>query len=188
MVNLSGMSGAMTLHPMFVHFPIVLILLAAFSELLHVTLKNEFYGRVAGILLNLTALSALVTMYFGYRAADIIGHDSPGHDMVHAHRDIMVWFTWLTVVSAASFQFIKKLRQGYYRMLVLIVLLVIMIFGTDRGAGLVFNYGVGTHSSMDHHEMMQGEEGEGHHHHDEEDEDQHDEHAHGHSDGHEHSH
>ncbi|NOZ08508.1 MAG: hypothetical protein GXO91_06475 [FCB group bacterium] len=186
MVNLPGLTGGLNLHPMVVHFPIVLILLAVVSEILHVSLKNEFYGRAAGILLNLAAISAVVAVYLGYQAADAVGHDSPGHDRVHVHRDIMLWFTGLTVVIAGIFQFIKSSRKGYYRLIALAAVSVILIIGADRGADLVFNYGVGTHIKEMSQEMPgHHEEGEDSDHDGDEDHEQ-EAHDDDHSDGHSH--
>ncbi len=143
---LPGMNNAVNLHPMFVHFPIVLVLLSLLSEIIFLISKTEFFGKAAGILLNFAAVSAIVAMYFGYRAADILGHDSPAHDQVHVHRDIMLWFTWLTVLFAIIFQFIKQVRKGIFRFIALLILSVILVIGADRGAELVFRYGMGVSS------------------------------------------
>ena len=156
---LPGVNEISNLHPMFAHFPIALILLAALAELLRVTMRSEFYGRAAGLLLNLAAVSAVIALYFGFRAADILGHDAPGHDQVHLHRDIMVWFTGINVIAALAFQFIKVLQRGFARLVVLFILSVLLLTGADRGADLVFNYGMGVHMidpGTDHHSTVEG--------------------------------
>ena len=183
---LPGMSNAVNLHPMFVHFPIVLILLALVFEVAYLIIKDEFYGKAAGFMLNLAAVSAVVALYFGYRAADILGHDSPFHDQVHGHRDIMVWFTWLTVAGAVIFQFVKPARKGVFRLITLVILTIFLIVGADRGAELVFRYGMGI--SAPTHDMMMS--GQSHHDHDmDHDEDEPDEKSqHIHSDGSNHEH
>jgi len=142
------MESASNLHPMFVHFPIVFILTALLMDLLKFVLKNDQYGKFAGLLLNLAAVSAVIALYFGYQAADILGHDSPGHDQVHAHRDVMLWITWLTVGAAILFQFLKTGKAAIFRLLTLIILSAILVVGTDKGAQLVYKYGMGVNPEV----------------------------------------
>lgn len=155
------MNHTINLHPMVVHFPIVLLLLALVFEVVFLINKAEFYEKATGLMLTLAAISALVALYFGFRAADILGHDSPFHDYVHVHRDIMEWFTGLTVGFAILFQFVKSARKGIFRLIALLILTIILVIGTDRGAELVFHYGMGV--SVPDHEMMMHEQHHDHH-------------------------
>ncbi len=149
---LQGIQSALNLHPMFVHFPIVITLLALLSEITHKVLKKAVYGEMTGVLLNLAALSAVVTIITGYWAADSLGHNAPGHDYVHDHRIVMLWFTGMTVLAAGLFQFIKSLRKGIYRLVVLVILSGLLMLGADRGAMLVYSYGMGVNKTMEVHE------------------------------------
>ncbi len=149
---LPGLQATLNLHPMFVHFPIVITLLALLAEIVHKVYKKPVYGDMAGVLLNLAAISAVVTLITGYWASDSLGHDTPGHDYVHGHRDVMIWFTAFTVLAAIVFQFIKSSRQGLYRLVVLVFLSGLLMFGADRGARLVYEYGVGVKKTTEIHE------------------------------------
>ena len=69
-----------------------------------------------------------------YLASDSLGHNTPGHDYVHGHRDVILWFTGITVLAAGLFQFAKSLSKGIYRLVVLVILSGILMLGADRGA------------------------------------------------------
>jgi hypothetical protein len=97
-------------------------------------------------------MTAVATLVTGYIAADTIGHDSPGHEMVHTHRDIMVLFTGIIVLLAflqAISASVKSLRGkglwwtrlGYP--VLLLISSLILVLGADRGGRLVFQYGIG---------------------------------------------
>ncbi len=161
---LPGMNSAMNLHPMFVHFPIALIMTALLVDIMGLVLKKEQYGTFVRLLLNLGAVSAVVALYFGYQASDALGHDAPGHDFVHEHRDVMLWFTWLTVGAAIAFHFLKMQKAVIFRVAVLVVLSALLVVGSDRGARLVYQYGMGV-NMMDMSAGEGGDHGAGPDHH-----------------------
>ncbi len=153
-----GLAASPTIHPMFTHFPIVLVLLTLLAEAVSRILKSDFHHRASVILLPLTAAAAVVTTATGYMAAETIGHDSPGHELVHTHRNLMVAFTILAVIAAALLRDSKKLRP--YRIVFIAALAAITMLGADRGALLVFGYGTGVRQ-QDLHQAPAGD-----HHHD----------------------
>ncbi len=164
-----GLDSMMNIHPLFVHFPIALTLIALLFELLYVGSGRDRWRSIATVLIYVSAMSAVVTVITGYIAADAIGHDSPGHDLVHVHRDIMVWFTSMLVLLAilniilSSENLVGRfpIWTVLIRPVVLFVLGVILVIGTDRGGQLVFQYGMGVkmktipitgqdHSTLEH--------------------------------------
>ena len=136
------MLKAGNIHPALVHFPLVLMLLAWGAQTLAWISHKEQWQRNADLLLILTAVAALITAATGYWAADQLGHETPGHEMVHAHRDVMVSFTILAVLTALLL-LLKRLKAAWLRWLIFTILTAILILGADRGAGLVFRYGMG---------------------------------------------
>ncbi len=147
-----GFENLLNVHPLFVHFPIAMTMLALLFEVLYLSLKKDQFRNTATALIYLSMLAAVAAVVTGYIAADTIGHESPGHDMVHTHRDFMVWFTGVIVVLAlmqAILTYVKSLnaealwwsRLG--RPVLLTVAAVILILGADRGGRLVFQYGIG---------------------------------------------
>ena len=97
-------------------------------------------------LLYLSALSAIVSVVTGLLASNSLGHDSPGHDFVHAHRDVMYWMTGLLLATTATVVFLKNFREGAGRRFLLVALFVIsglLVYGADKGGRLVFEFGMG---------------------------------------------
>ena len=142
-----GLSGAPDLHPMFVHFPIVLWLSALGFALAGAARGRDRLTDTARILLYLGTLSALFAATTGYLAAGRMGHDSLGHELVHLHRNYMYVATALALV-ASIFAFVRRGRSDGLTLWGLTALLLLVstvtVLGADRGAALVFRYGIGT--------------------------------------------
>lgn len=160
---LPGLSSAPNVHPMVVHFPIAFWVAATGAWLLAVARKRDDAWRFGLWLHLLGVLGAAIAVAFGFWATDKMGHDSPGHDLVHVHRDIMLWATGLALIVTALgwWKRTAKLRVPLTAMSV--VLVSLLAIGADRGAELVFRYGIGVsggkppksdlgeHSHVDHH-------------------------------------
>lgn len=152
-----GLDATLNIHPLFVHFPIALTLAAIL-----LIFYSFFTGKsgpmdTAATMIYLAAGFAIVTAITGYLAADGLGHDAPGHDLVHTHRDLMYGYTGLITTLAILNYFIR--REGappwvshwgtkVIRMILLFSTATILIIGADRGALLVFGHGLGmTHQT-----------------------------------------
>jgi len=148
---LPGISHALNLHPMFVHFPIVLMFLAFLFQTLALWREETFFNHAARLTFQLLAVVAVITVYTGFRAADSLGHESPGHDFVHYHRDLMVIFTVVAVVLALLFQFVRQLDRPIIRWIAFLILTGWLVYSADKGAELVFRYGMGVHIETNVH-------------------------------------
>lgn len=143
---LPGLQNLQNVHPLFVHFPVALILVALFSEAVWWLTGKDHFRRFAIYLLCLSALSAVAAVITGYIASNSLGHDTPGHDFVHEHRDVMLWMSGLLVVTTVVMLFVRSFREGKWRRLLIVPLLVIaglLVYGADKGGRLVFEYGIG---------------------------------------------
>lgn len=140
---LPGMRAALNLHPMFVHFPIVLWLGALLFELLALWRASDELQRTASRLLYLGTLAALVTVMTGLAAQNSV---APGEAQraVGIHETLMLTATSLAV-GLSMFAFFKrrdftaKLRKVL--LLGLVALGILLTIGADRGAQLVYGYG-----------------------------------------------
>lgn len=165
---LPGVSSAPNLHPMVVHFPIAFWMVATAAWLLAVARRRDDAWRFGLWLHLLGMLGAAVAVAFGFWATDKMGHDSPGHDLVHVHRDIMLWATGLALIVTALgwWKRTAKLRAPLTAMSV--VLVGLLGVGADRGAELVFRYGMGVaHEAppeLTHTHSHDGDHGEAHEH------------------------
>jgi uncharacterized membrane protein len=140
---LPGLKAALNYHPLFVHFPIVLWLLALLFELLAVWRASDDMQRTASRMLYLGTLAAIVTVMTGLAAEKSI---PPGdaQRVVGIHEALMLVSTSLALglcifawVMRKSFT--EQLRKAM--LLGLVVLAILLAFGADRGAQLVYGYG-----------------------------------------------
>ncbi|NIR51726.1 DUF2231 domain-containing protein [candidate division KSB1 bacterium] len=159
---LSGLQNVENIHPLFVHFPIALVLVTLLFETMWWFTKRESFRKTATYLLYLGALSAVAAVITGYLASNGLGHDAPGHEFVHEHRDVMLWMSGLLVAATLLVLFVRAFREGQWRRLFILPLLVIsglLINGADKGGRLVFEYGTGVRAvSEAPHEETEGHE------------------------------
>ncbi len=165
---LPGLSSASNLHPLVVHFPIAFWVAATGAWWVSLLRKNDFAWRFGLWLHVLAAAGAIVAVVFGFLATDAMGHGGPAHDRVHVHRDFMLVATGVSVVLAGLAWWKREADKPWRVGLSIggLVLVAVMSLGADRGAELVYRYGVGVDL-----ETGNGEHHDGHH-------DGHDDHAH----------
>ena len=146
---------APNIHPMIVHFPIVLLIGAVFFDLLHVFLKRYDWLNKSALALYLLGTAAIVITFFtGRVAAD--GLDIPAKVIpaVNDHADwaeITLWFFIIySVVRLALGYWFKSSVSGLKNVVVSLFVLIslpgiYLLYETaDHGAQLVFGYGLGT--------------------------------------------
>ena len=136
-------------HPVFVHIPLVLWPLAALAWGVGLARKKDELLVAGRWLAHLALASALVTVVTGLRAEDSLGHDSPHHELVHVHKYFMLSTTALGAIASVLAHVVRKRADVKSRAAVsaaLIVTVVVMTLGADRGALLVYRHGLGTHA------------------------------------------
>lgn len=144
---LPGLSGVPNPHPIFIHFPIALWPTAVLFLTIGILRDQSSVWRAGTWVLHLGTLSAIIAIITGYIAADQLGHDSPGHGLVHTHRNIMITATISsTLVSAATFLTRKSLTRTIQWGLLMFtgVATLAAMAGADRGGEMVYRYSVGT--------------------------------------------
>lgn len=144
---LPGIEAASNLHPVFVHLPLGLWPVALAFLGWGALRADVHIFEVGRWLLYLAALAAAVTAASGWIAANGLGHDSPGHDGVHEHRNWMLVALGLTTMTAALAFFLRNTNRAAHRWVVVVALAVtlgVAALGADRGAYLVYGKGLGT--------------------------------------------
>ena len=144
---LPGLDAATNIHPLFVHFPLALWPTAFLFLLLGAIRGSKQALHTGRLLLYLASLAAIVTATSGWLAANSMGHDSSGHDVVHVHRNWMIAATALSLASAAVAFATRRTPRPLATwgiIALLAVTLAVATLGADRGALLVFKYGMGT--------------------------------------------
>jgi uncharacterized membrane protein len=144
-----GLSGAQDIHPMFVHFPIVLVFTALFFAVLSLFGRSDQFIRTARWLFWLALVALPVTVLTGFIA---VGGWGDGH--VVGHRNWMI----LTLVSAYLLFGVTRWvadRDRLYRIVLtvgLLIVSVLMTLGADRGSWLVYVEGAGVTPAEHVHE------------------------------------
>lgn len=145
--TLPGLVTAPNLHPIFVHFPIALWITALLFLAVGTFRQHENLLLAGRWTLYLGTASAVLAVGSGFWATNQMGHDSPGHDLVHVHRNFMLMATGLALVGTVlTFTWRRSdtpVRQ-WTQLAFLVAAVLVMTLGADRGAELVFHYGIGT--------------------------------------------
>jgi uncharacterized membrane protein len=140
---LPGLKAALNYHPIFVHFPIALWFAALLFELLAVWRASDEMQRTASRMLYLGTLAAVVTALTGLAAENSV---PPGvaQRVVGIHQALMLVSTSFGLALCI---FAFSVRQNFtaqlrkFMLLGLSILALLVIFGADRGAQLVYEYG-----------------------------------------------
>ncbi len=137
-----GLRAMENIHPVVVHFPIVLLPLALLFQVWALGRGNSGQ-RVALWFLWLAALAAATT---GLLAEAGVEHSGAAHEVMEMHKTLMLTTTGLgALLSMLALVCRRRLTRGVQLFLLggLLVLSGVLTVGADRGGQLVFQYGVG---------------------------------------------
>lgn len=143
---LPGLEAAPNIHPMFVHLPLGMWPVALGFFVVAAARRSERLLEVGRWLLYIATLAAFATSATGWLAAEEFGHDSPGHDAVHTHRDWMLAATAISALASALAFTLRRSAKPAHRWLpafAAALTLGVAVVGADRGAYLVFGRGLG---------------------------------------------
>ena len=147
---LPGLACTPNIHPLVVHSPIVLLPLACFLYFLSWKNPNTWISPAAKWSLWLGTASAAVAILAGYLAANGLGHDKPGHELVHEHRNLMLATGGLALIVSILNLTLARNNNAMSRWLLAaghVALTGLLIVGSDRGAALVYQHGFGVQQS-----------------------------------------
>jgi len=150
---LPGLYHAPNVHPLVVHFPVALWTAALLFLGIGSLRRRDDLFRAGCWLIYLGLAGAAVSVGTGLWAEDKLGHDSPGHELVHVHRTWMIVASGFGVLTAGAAFLLRKRTAGVFRWAItgaMVVTVTVMTLGADRGAELVFRYGVGTRRDVLH--------------------------------------
>jgi uncharacterized membrane protein len=140
------------LHPVLVHFPIVLILIGAVVAVTAVFLKRWHLPQIAAVLLALGALGALAAVQTGEEEGEMVFQISEGtesilelhEDWAETTRSLAIVAAILAVVSACLFRFpiTSRVFAVVTAMMALAAAYAVAQTG-HYGGQLVYQHGVG---------------------------------------------
>jgi len=142
---------APNIHPLIIHFPIAIILLAVLMDFLNLFLPDKWWdGLKTTILYGIGAIAAIAAYYTGTWAADSVFLPSEAQSVLNNHADWALWTVWFFGIFAVLrivLHWYKKIDQKAFRIGLFVLALpgVFLLYQTgDHGAQLVFGYGAGT--------------------------------------------
>ena len=142
---------APNIHPVLVHFPIAIILLAVLMDLLNFFLPDKWWDDLKStILYGIGTVSAIAAYYTGTLAADSVFLPSGAQSVLNEHADWALWTVWFFGIYAVLrilLHWYQKMDQKTIRigLFVIVLIGVFFLYETgDHGAEMVFGYGAGT--------------------------------------------
>lgn len=96
------------LHFIWLHFPIALILLLPFSELLSCGGKHLLFSHTSRFMIVAAAFTAIPASIFGFLLSYHISYEGIMADFFWWHRFLGIWLTLLAIVTAV-------LNEGFYQ-------------------------------------------------------------------------
>ncbi|PAU94291.1 hypothetical protein CK503_08755 [Aliifodinibius salipaludis] len=142
---------APNIHPLLVHFPIAIILLAVLMDLLNSFLPDKWWDDLkTTILYGIGSISAIAAYYSGTLAADSVFLPSGAQSVLNEHADWALWTVWFFGIYALLrilLHWYSKWDQQTIRIGLFVLALpgIFFLYKTsDHGAEMVFGYGAGT--------------------------------------------
>ncbi len=152
-----GLKAMENYHPLFVHFPVVLLPLALVVQALALWRPRPDLERLALWLLWLGTLGAMAAAVTGLLAEGEVTVPEAAFEVIELHETLMLTTAGLAVVlSVVSLALWWRGRwsRGPQKLLLagLVVLCGILAVGADRGGQLVYQYGVSVQKSVEKNE------------------------------------
>lgn len=152
-----GLKAMENYHPLFVHFPVVLLPLALVVQALALWQPRQDLERLALWLLWLGTVGAMAAAGTGLLAEEEVTVPEPAWEVIALHETLMLVTAGLAIVlSVVSLVLWWRGRwnRGPQKLLLagLVVLCGILTVGADRGGQLVYQYGVSVQKAVEKNE------------------------------------
>ena len=140
---------APNLHPIVIHFPIVLLITAVAIELVDVVFVRPAWLDTATVLYAAGAVATIAAYVTGVQAGSTVFVPGMAHPVVEDHRSWALYTAWyfgIVVTARVGARFAGLPRTRWHRALLLttgLVGVVLLQQTAERGARLVYEYGVG---------------------------------------------
>lgn len=146
---------APNIHPLIIHFPIAILILAVLANFLSLVLRKfEWLIKVTVSLYVIGTLSALAAFFTGRAAADSLDLPTKVINTLTAHADwaeYTVWYFGVFTAAYITFMFLEKKILNRFSNIIKPILflfgfggLFLVYLTADAGAKMVYGYGLGT--------------------------------------------
>ena len=145
-LGLQGLKEMISIHPLFVHFPIGLLFMCSVFYFVGAFFKKDSLLQAGTWTLWSGTLFATVAVWTGLRAAYTVPHNDETHRIMELHQNMgyailaiaVILSAWLLIVKAS----IPK-RGKIVFLMALVLLNLILIQQADLGGRMVFLHGTG---------------------------------------------
>ncbi len=143
-------------HPLSVHFPIVLVLVALVFKGLGIRNSNNSWNTAGSLLLYLATVSAWIAIYTGDLADGIVSRKICDPTVLKDHENAAYILGWLvlsaSIIDVLLLTVLLRVRQFVFKSIVFLLLLVgsgYVIYTGHSGASLVYQQGAGVYHPTD---------------------------------------
>ena len=143
LIGFQGLPELFNIHPIFVHFPIVLFPVSLFFYFLAWVTQKNGIGTSAQILLLLGLLSAIIATITGLLAKESFPHDEVIHHIMQTHEKIAYLILSAGGVLFAWSFFKKQNHPRFFPAFIMIFsgLCLTIFLSADLGGRMVFLHG-----------------------------------------------
>ncbi len=163
-LGLQGLKEVMNVHPLFVHFPISLLIMSAIFYYSGALFKKQGLLEAAKWELLSGTLFAVAAVWTGWQAANTIEHGEEVHRILMVHQNLGFMILVLSVVLSVWTIAVKASLPSKGRVLFLLamgLLAAMIVQQGDLGGRMVFLHGAGVGQKS----MFMEEAGHEHHSH-----------------------
>ncbi len=149
-------------HPLFVHFPLAILLFGTLCILISIILQKKFWADMSKLLLVIGTLGIWITIYTGDLADSVVGRKICDPTVLETHEAnayiVGVIFSIISIILILEyFSFFRKAKKIVSIILVSLALIGsgFLIYTGHLGAHLVYQQAAGVHiPSEDCHEFF----------------------------------
>jgi uncharacterized membrane protein len=146
MPKLHPISDMENIHPLFVHFPIALLLTGLLLDGLGFILKKSGLSIAGWWCFGLGVISAVVTVFTGLQAEETVSLSQEASEVLEMHEHFQLYSTavlvGLLIWRCFKWRLIPPLASVYF--IITILAVGAISYGSHYGGELVYEYGVGT--------------------------------------------
>jgi len=145
---------APNIHPLLIHFPIVLLLLAPLLDVGAILFKKQrWLPKNANLVYAMAGLSVLIVYASGRIAADSVDLPTAAYSTLSTHANWALYTLILGGINAVlrGFQLFRKDAVKPFQWYLLIpglVVVILLMLTADKGAKLVYAHGVGVSAAV----------------------------------------
>lgn len=140
-------------HPLIVHFPIALLLVAFLFKIIALKYKREVWERGGTVLLGLGVLSVWAAIFTGGLAEDIVSKNLCDPAVLEEHQNL-AWVTAWLFTSGLVIDLLRYIKVPLFKNIVFLIAVLLVLTGGSAllvyvghlGATMVYQQGAAVHT------------------------------------------